>query len=187
MGSIRSLLGAVLAVFSAIAVAETPYEINSLHVGLVFTEAVARAEVLGGTCEITTARRSNRGKIAQCEYLTCAEDSELGACEQRDKDSSGFAIASQPVMHISLEAAGNDALVTRILIAYVGNTAAVEESLRGQFGEAIHDESAGKVKSWSNSHRLHWQRGEYRMGLLHPSQLIMLTVDLQSEDSAASD
>lgn len=176
MSSIRYLTGAALVFVPVIALAQSPFEISGLHMDLVFTEAVAKAEKLGGTCQITTSRTQEGGKIAQCEYLPCIERNIVGECERRDLDDPELTIAAQPIMQIGLEAPGDVSRLTRILILFEGSTVAVAESLEREFGPPkIHGNSQGK--SWTHSRRISWTQGNYHMGLMNLPKVISLTVD----------
>jgi len=176
MSSIRYLAGAALVFVPVIALAQSPFEISGLHMELDFTEAVAKAEKLGGTCQITTSRTQDGGKIAQCGYLPCIEHNLAGECEKWDLDAPKLTIAAQPIMQIGLEAPGDISRLTRILILFEGSTVAVAESLEREFGPPkIHGNSQGK--SWTHSRRMSWTQGNYHMGLMDSPKLISLTVD----------
>ena len=79
----RNLAGAALAVLAANALAGPAFEISGLHVGLVFTGAIARAEQLGGVCQSGKSRRRGGGVIAQCDYPQCAEGGLPDGCNEQ--------------------------------------------------------------------------------------------------------
>jgi hypothetical protein len=177
MGSIRNLSGAAPAVIAAIALAQSPYEIHGLHTDLVFTEAVAQAEKLGGNCQITASGTQDGGTSARCEYLPCIERNQAGTCEQQNPRSPGLTIAAQPVLQISLEAPTDSARLTRILLVFEGSDRAVADSLKQAFGPPDGAGTSSEETSWSHSHRLNWTQGHYRMGLLDSPKLIILATD----------
>lgn len=178
MGLFRNVAGAALAVYAANAVAQSPYEIHGLHTELVFTEAMAKAEKLGGHCQITP-QTPNGEKTALCEFLPCSARTKDGACEQQGAKSAGLTIASQPILRISLEAPRKSARLTRINILFEGNHDAVSASLKQEFGPPDSDDTPADGQSWSHAQRLNWTRGHYRMGLLNSPKLIILGADRQ--------
>ena len=173
----KNWMWAALALMPALALAQSPYKISGLHTELVFTEAVAMAEKLGGTCRGITPLTTVGGKSAQCDYLPCIEQSAAGVCNKWDMNDPGLTIGAQPIMRIGLEAPADDALVTRIVILYEGSPAAVAETLKREFGQPASDGTTNKEKSWSHSRRLSWNQGEYRMGLLDTPKMVILAAN----------
>jgi hypothetical protein len=173
----RNLAGVALAVLSANALGGPAFEINGLHVGLVFTDALAQTEQLGGVCQQGKSRRRGGGVIARCDYLQCAEGSLSEGCNEQNPASSGFAIASQPVIQIVLEAAAASSHIIRIAISFEGSLEAVAGYLKQEFGQPINDTSATTEGSWSHSRRLAWKEGHENLGLLDLTKKIMLTAD----------
>jgi len=175
----RNLAGAALAVLAASALALSPYEIHGLHTELIFTEAVAQAEKLGGKCQISTASTQAGGKSALCEYPPCSARDKDGACEQQGARTTGLTIASQPILRISLEAPADSARLTLIAILFDGSLDAVSADLQQKFGPPDSDETPADQQNWSHARRLNWTQGHYRMGLLNSPQLIILGADRQ--------
>jgi hypothetical protein len=177
MNSKRKVVGAALAVFAVIAMAQSPYEINGLHTDLAFTEAVAIAEKQHGNCQFSESKRRDGKRIARCEYLPCSKRNQAGTCEKWETNASGPTFASQPILWVSLEAPGDAARLTRIAFSYAGSSIAVEDSLRKEFGPANSDGTPVKENTWSQAHRLGWTRGSNHIGLLASPKLIFLTAD----------
>jgi hypothetical protein len=178
---IRKMTGAALAAIAAMALAQSPYEINGLHTELVFTEAVAQAEKLGGTCQVAAPGTQEGGTSAQCEFSPCSARNQNGACEPQEAQATGISIAAQPILRISLEAPENSARLTRIVFVYEGSRDTVAESLKLAFGQPSGDATPADAKSWSHSQRLNWTQGIYRMGLLDSPKLLILAADRAQE------
>jgi hypothetical protein len=174
MVSMRNLLGAVLAVVAASALARSPYEIHGLHTELIFTEAVAMAEKLGGTCQITTSRSPAGRRNARCDFAHCSTQNQAGTCEP---DTRGLAIAAQPILRISMEAPGESARLTLIAILFEGSLDAVTASLQQEFGPPDNAGTAAGQQSWTPARRLNWTRGHDRLGLLDSPKMIILGAD----------
>jgi hypothetical protein len=177
MKAFRILAGAALAVLSVNALGGPAFEISGLHVGLIFTDAVAQAEQLGGVCQQGKSGRRGGGIIARCDYLQCAEGSLSDGCSEQNPKSSGFAIASQPVIQVVLEAAAASSSITRIAISFEGSLKAVAGHLKQEFGPPLDDTFASTEGSWSHSRRLAWKQGYENLGLLDITKKIMLTAD----------
>ena len=173
----RNLAGAALAALSANALGGPAFEISGLHVGLVFTDAMVRAEQLGGVCQQDKPPPKEGGVIARCDYPQCAEGSLSDGCKEQGPDFSGFAVASQPVIHVVLEAAADSSTITRMAISFEGSLEAVSEYLKQEFGPAINDTSAATEGSWSHSRRLAWKQDHENLGLLDITKKIMLVAD----------
>jgi hypothetical protein len=176
MDLFRKFVGVVLAVVPACALAQSPYVISGLHTDLIFTEAVALAEKLGGDCQVSNSRTGVSDKSVQCEYVACGERNQAGACEKEQPATAELLIAAQPILRISLEAPEDSAPLTRIVMVYEGDTAVVAQNLIEEFGPSDVDGTPTDNKSWSNARRWSWTRGRYRMGLLDSPQLIILAV-----------
>jgi hypothetical protein len=181
MGLCRNVAGAALALSAANTLAQSPYEIHGLHTELVFIEAVAKAEKLGGNCQISTVRTQAVAKRALCEYAPCSARNQDGACEQQDTRTIGLTIASQPILRISLEAPGDSARLTLIAILFEGNLDTVAASLQQEFGPPDSTGTPPNKQSWTPAHRLNWTQGHYRMGLLNSPKLIILGADRQQK------
>jgi hypothetical protein len=186
MSSIRKLVAAALSCLSAIAMAQSPYQVSGLHTDLVFTDAVAQVEKLGGDCRISAVSAEEGGTSAECDFLQCPEGNQVDACKGRDTQTPGLAIAAQPVLRIGLEAPETAARVTRIVVLFEGTTAPVAEALTQQFG-LPDNHGAIPEKSWSHSRRQSWTQGIYRMGLLNDPNLIILAADRASRAPAPGD
>ena len=178
----RNLALAALAVLPASALAGAAFEINGLHVELVFTDAVARAEQLGGVCQSGLSRRRGGGVIAVCEYPSCLEENSPGVCDESSLESSGRMIASQPIIQIRLEAPEPSFRLTRIAMVFEGSPEVVAKSLKQKFGQPRKDPSATTEGSWTHSRRLHWKQDNYHMGLLDIVNTIMLTINPRSQN-----
>ena len=96
MVQVGRLMGWILLV-TAPAWAATPYQVNGLHTGLVFREAVKVTEEMGGTCELGTRRRGEF-VVADCAFPACGEAGE-GGCDAPAEDGDGRAKAQQPGAH----------------------------------------------------------------------------------------
>ncbi|MEZ5501647.1 MAG: hypothetical protein R3E50_02925 [Halioglobus sp.] len=177
MGTVRIYLLLALAVLPAFAIAASPYVISGLSTDLVFTEAVAQAEKLGGDCQLAASRNDDGGTSAQCEYRHCPQGGPSAGCDQPHPDKPALTIAAQPILKIGLEAPGEEAHLSRIVFLFEGDAAAVALDLRQKFGAPDRDGAAESAQSWSNSRRLSWKQGDYRLGLVDSPQLIIMAVD----------
>jgi len=177
MNPVSYMVAAALAVLPATALAQPPFEISGLHTDLVFTEAMSKAETLGGDCRISNSRTKEGAKMAYCEFLPCIARNTAGGCAKYSMESPPLTIASQPVLRIALEAPGDASPLTRIIITYEGNTGAVAQSLTSTFGRADNDSGSRPEPSWSGSRRLSWTQGIYRMGLIDDPKLLILAAD----------
>src|SRR5262245_27217772 len=109
MKSIWIFAAVVLASAAVVAQSQPPYVIHGLHTDLVFTDAVAMAEKLGGKCQITAAVTQQGETSAQCEYADCGSQDPAGDCKAQRGEMADFAIAAQPILRIGLEAPGTSA------------------------------------------------------------------------------
>lgn len=177
MRSIRNLTAAVAVTVAAIAQAESPYQILDLHTDLIFTEAVALAEKLGGNCQTTASPSQGGGTVAECGYATCSAQNPTSVCRQPEAKVAALTIAGQPIKRIVLEAPGDSARLTRVLLEYAGSKDVIAEYLARAFGPPHDNGLPASQKSWSHSHRLNWTQGHYRMGLMDFPNLIILAVE----------
>ena len=162
-----------MALVSTVVMAEPPYKINGFHTDLVFTEALALAEGLGGDCEISVARRRDNEQRALCEYLLCAGPAHSEACE--NQTSSGPSFAGQPIVQIAFDAPTESSSLSRIILLYEGSTEAVEDSLTEMYGTPRVGGDSSRRESKSDSRRLNWQQDSYRIGLVVLPRWIILT------------
>jgi hypothetical protein len=177
MRSIRKLTAAVLVAVSAIAQAESPYQILGLHTDLIFTEAVALAEKLGGNCQTTTSETQDGGLLAECGYATCGALNPASECEQLEKKAPALTFGGQPITRIVVEAPGDSARLTRVFLEYAGSNDVIAEYLTQAFGPPHDNGPPANQKSWSHSRRLNWTQGHYRMGLMDSPKLIVLAAE----------
>lgn len=171
---LRNSLLLLLALASPLAQSQSPYAIHGLRTGgEVFDEALALAQRLGGQCE----RGSESGVSAQCDFRPCARRAPAGDCREWDEGApSPLAIAGQPVLRIGIEAAAPDAPLSRVVILYDGDPAAVAAELSRQFGPSDKGDAPGSP-SWTHSGRLAWSAGPHRMGLLDTPRLLILATE----------
>ena len=181
MRSIRYWVAAALTAVATMALAKSPYEISGLHTELTFSEAVAQAQKLGGSCQITRDESQQSGTSAQCEYVPCSLRNPTGGCAQQDTAATGLTIAAQPIVRIGLDAPGESAHLTRIVFVYEGSRDTVAEYLTLTFGPPSGEVARADEKSWSHSQRLAWTQGIYRVGLLDSPKLIILGADRSQE------
>ena len=175
MGLVAKFMLAAGIVLPAIALAQSPFQISGLHTDLVFTEAVALAEKLGGDCG-RKAEWPTEGESVQCEYLPCLERNTAGKCTEFDRAKPGLTIAAQPILWIVLQGPEKSSPLTRISILYEGSNDVVAASLQGDFGPPDARASAPE-KSWSRARRLNWTKGNYRAGFLDSPQMIVLAAE----------
>jgi len=153
------------------------YSISGLHTELVFNEAVAKAESLGGACTVREAKSRSGGKLARCYYKQCESDDATDPCETTSDQAKPFEIASQPVLGVALEAPNEHALLTRVVVQFDGDIAAVAQRLKQTYGEPTSDGTATDDLSWTHSRRISWGEGSHRMGLLNSPHLIILSAN----------
>ena len=172
MGLVANFMLAAGVIFPAIALAQSPFQISGLHTDLVYTEAVAQAQRLGGNCQ-RSAEWTTDGESVQCEYSPCLARNTGGKCIKFDLSKPGLTIAAQPILWIVLEAPAKPSRLTRISILYEGDNDVVAASLQQAFGSP--DAGAPTPeKSWSHARRLEWTKGNYRRGFLDSPQMIIL-------------
>lgn len=185
MSLCRILLWLVWVAMPTAALAQPPYAISGLHTDLILTQAVAQAKKLGGDCQDITSHLNQEPQSVQCDYSACVASNSTGLCE-----AEGFSrrpmIASQAISRIVLEAPGESARLTRIVMAYEGDTEAVAAGLVDEFGPTDAGGGPTGKTTWSNARRWNWTQGRYRMGLLDSPQLIILATD-QLQVSPAGD
>ncbi|MCB1688911.1 MAG: hypothetical protein KDI33_10510 [Halioglobus sp.] len=173
----RILAGMFLLIASTGAPAQSPYTISGLHLDLVLGAAVSQAEKLGGRCEVNASRANESGKSVQCEYSHCVKSAMTDGCEEEESSGTGPTVASYPIASILLEAPDDATTLTRIVMAYKGDTDAVAAGLIEAFGPADAGGAPTGKKSWSHARRWNWTQGHYRAGLLDSPQLIILAID----------
>ena len=177
MPSFSIALFMLLTVTPTVAFSQPPFIFNGLHVDLTLTEAVARAEQLGGHCEASRSNRSQgEGASIQCTYDSCAEREGAEGCDTAGL-SAGPKVAAQTIVSIGLEAQDEASPVDRIMILHEGDTEALAASLLAEFGPTDMEGAPTGNSSWSHARRWSWTHGPYRMGLLNSPKLILLAVD----------
>jgi hypothetical protein len=162
--------------------AAPPFEIDGLHVHLAFEEAVARAEELGGVCQLGTLRR---GEVvtAQCEYASCGGEGNATPCPEAEQGARPFAVVAQPVLRIGLEAPAGAPGLTRVSFIYEGDSQVVKESLLNRYGQPAGDSSEFTGKSWSHARRMQWRSGGDALGLLMTNKVVTLTTTAPGGES----
>jgi len=177
--------GAALLIITAPVSAEPAFEVNGLHVHLLFPDALARVRQSGATCQLGTLRR---GIFARCAYRPCIEGEPERVCDDQNRAYPAPEIASQRITDIGLEAPDNSALLTRIFIVFDGSVTAVAEQLKQQFGPPLKaDDPATTGGTWTHSRRLHWEQGRDHMGLLDTANTISLTIDPRQQGASPGD
>jgi hypothetical protein len=182
----RYLTGMALAVLVMPTQAQAPFQINGLHPDLVFTDALAMVEKLGGQCRIKHSRTEGGGVGAQCAFANAGAPDRTGAAEQPDAQASMPMIGPQPITRIGFEAPIDSAQVTRIVFVFDGGLDAVAQYLVQQYGQPEHDGTASDEKSWSHAKRRAWSKGIYTMGLSNSPDVVILTVNRPPPDPGAS-
>lgn len=172
------LLLLLLALLPAQALAEdAPYPLNGLHTNLTFSEALARAASLGGTCEAIPARRKIGGLSARCTFPACNLDKDHEACTAEQLEAATFKIGGQPIHTLDIEAPGEDERLRNISLFYEGDVEALLYHFVETFGEPKFDTAPQLEKSWTRSRRLIWQRGVQRASFITRPQMILLAAD----------
>lgn len=159
--------------------ADAPFTVLGFHADMTLSDALQRAAALGGECRQEMLRTKLSGILAECAYARCAK-AELADCEDKSgpaSDAGRIAIADQPIVLITLEAASESARLRRVMFSYDGDTAVIAESFLDTFGPAAVDRMSAEEKSWSRSRRMSWESGAYRMGLVYRPDVVTLTVD----------
>jgi hypothetical protein len=184
----RYLTGVIVAIFATAAQAQAPFQIIGLHPDMVFPDARAAIEKMGGVCSMRQAKTAagDRSINAECTLPQASKAGHGGAVGNQGSVQSGPVIGAQPVTLISIEAPLESAQLTRIMIALEGNLDAIASDLEQQYGPPDHDTFATKDPSWSHSKRKAWIKGSYTLGLINVPQLVILTVNRPSPDPDAS-
>ena len=178
MPQLRILAALLLLSVSAAVLAQSPYTINGLHTDMTLANAVAQAEKLGGRCEVNGTRAGKEeGVTVQCSYSQCSNSDSTSGCEDRGAADTGLMLFSFPVSGITLSAPNDTAPLTRIVMAFEGDTDAVAEGLLETFGPTVAEGAPTGKKTWSKARRWGWVQGQYRLGLLNSPQLIILATD----------
>lgn len=177
MRLIWNLSAVLLSAAAAVAQAQPPYAIHGLHTDLVFTEALAQAEKLGGKCQVSLSRSQEGGTNAECEFASCNARDTAGECEPESGELAGLTIAEQPIMRLGLDAPGESAQLTRVVFLYEGSQKVVAAYLEKVFGAPNGEAHRPDEQSWSHSRRLVWTQGIYRVGLLDNPKLLILGAD----------
>lgn len=180
------LAGAVLTALAPAALAQAPFQFNGLHPDLVFTDAVATTEKLGGKCRVKHSRTEGGGVGAQCELPSGSAGAQPGDSGKRDATEPTPSIASQPITRIGMEAPVETAQLTRIVFVFDGSLDTVAEYLVQQFGQPDHDGTSAAEKSWSHAKRRSWSQGHYTLGLSNSPDLVILTVNRPPSDPGES-
>jgi len=179
MNCVTRTVGAALVSLPLFASAQPPFAFGGLHPDLVFRDAIARAEQLGGTCQVSVSQSMDGGVRANCELIPCSIGTEVGVCQPRpgQKPPVALSIGAQPVFRIGLEAQDEASRLQRIVFLFDGDRELVAASLVKQFGPAENDDATSNQQSWNHSQRRSWKRGDYNMGLLSSPDLVILTVN----------
>jgi hypothetical protein len=188
MKSTRYLAGAALAVFAMAALAQGPFQIIGLHTDMLFPDARAAIEKMGGVCSLRQARTAagDSSVNAECPLPKASEAGQEGAVGNQGSVQSGPVIGSQPVTLISIEAPLESAQLTRIMIAIGGSLDAIASDLEHRYGPPDHDTFASKDPSWSHSKRKAWIKGSYTLGLINAPQFVILTVNRPAAEPATN-
>jgi hypothetical protein len=182
MNLFSKLAGMVLAVHSVVALAAPTYEISGFHTELIFSDAVAQAELLGGVCQQSTSPREGGKVIARCDYLPCIDGHPADVCDSQSPELPEFTVAAQPISKLALEASGTSSRLTGISIVFEGNIELVAEYLKQEFGPPRAGPASSK-RNWSHSRRQHWAEGKDHMGLLNTANMIMLRTRSGNQDT----
>jgi hypothetical protein len=182
MNLFSKLAGMVLAVHSVVALAAPTYEISGFHTELIFSDAVAQAELLGGVCQQSTSPREGGKVIARCDYLPCIDGHAADVCDSQSPELPEFTVAAQPISKLALEASGTSSRLTGISIVFEGNIELVAEYLKQEFGPPRAGPASSK-RNWSHSRRQHWAEGKDHMGLLNTANMIMLRTRSGNQDT----
>jgi hypothetical protein len=186
MQPLRTLAGLCLLSVSAAALAQSPYTISGLHTDMTLANAVAQAEKLGGSCEGNATRPGKEENLTvQCSYSHCSTSDSTAGCEEGGATDTGLMLFSFPISGITLIAPNDASPLTRIVIAFDGDTDAVAEGLLKTFGPTVAEGAPTGKKTWSKARRWGWVQGQYRLGLLNSPQLIILATDPEAASPAA--
>lgn len=182
MKVIRYLSFGALAALATATLAQAPFQVSGLHPDLVFVEAVAGIEKLGGTCRVKHSRTEGGGISAQCEIPAASKPGSVVAGEP----PPGPEIALQPITRIGVEAPIESAQLTRIVFVFEGELEKVAEHLERQYGKPDQDGTSAPAESWSHAKRRSWSEGNYTLGLSNSPDLVILTVIRPTPDPGAS-
>jgi hypothetical protein len=177
MAFYRTFCCIAVALLPMAGLAQPPYPLNGLHTELTFTEAIDRAQQIGGSCKDTRPNRKRGGVSAACDYTLCNSPVPGEICNQEDDRASSFTLAKQRVTLVEFEAPGPDSQVSMIGIFFEGEHAAVMEELIAAFGKPNNDTLGDRKDSWTNSRRLFWHQGNQRVGLMDSPKMILMAAD----------
>jgi hypothetical protein len=186
MRIVQYLAGAALALLAVSLQAQARFQISDLHPDLVFADAVAAIEKLGGRCRIKQSQTEGGGVSAQCALAPAGGSAGTVAAEEPAVPASGPMIGPQPITRIGVEAPLASVKLTRIVFEFDGGLESVAQYLVQQYGKPDHDGTLTADLSWSHSKRRIWSDGNYTMGLLNSPNLVILTVNRPSPDPGAS-
>ena len=156
---------------------DEPFHLQGLHTNLKFTDALARAAELGGTCESIRPRRKVGGLNTRCTFPACNIDKDTEACTAEELEAATFKIGGQPVHTLEIEAPAEDKRLRNISMFYAGDVEAALNRFLELYGEPKFDTAPQLEKSWTKSRRLMWQNGIQRISFMTRPQMIMLAAD----------
>tara|TARA_R110002073_G_scaffold58029_1_gene147477 strand:+ start:372 stop:956 length:585 start_codon:yes stop_codon:yes gene_type:complete len=186
MHPLRTLAGLFLLSVPVAVPAQTPYTISGLNTDMTLANGVAQAKKLGGLCEGDETRAGRGDDISiQCRYSHCSQSDSASGCEEGGAAGTGLMVFSFPISSITLIAPSEASPLTRIVMAFEGDTDAVAEGLLETFGPTVAEGAPTDKKTWSKARRWGWVQGQYRLGLLNSPQLIILATDPQATPSSA--
>jgi hypothetical protein len=171
----KFFFGTVALVISLAASAQAPFEFGGLHTDLEFSDAIAKAQQLGGACKVKTSSNSSGGVSANCELLPCTFGTEVGVCQEQHSLPTKLSIGAQPIINIGLDAPSKSSTLRRITFLFEGSVDAMAAFLVKQFGAPTNDGTVNGQDSWSHSQRRTWRNGNYNLGLMNSPNLVILS------------
>ena len=141
------------------------YEVNGFHVGMSFDQAVALAEDLGGVCEREVLRHGAM-VTANCLFPTCVDGDGQGECRDASTPAPALELGGQAIVRIGLKSGEVSATLSKIAIAFDGDTDKVARRMVEKYGAPFSDTTDFEGKTWSHARRMHWRSGREGVGLL---------------------
>jgi hypothetical protein len=185
MSWMKKLCAAVLMPVSLSALAQAPFEFGGMHTDLVFSEAVVKAQQLGGTCRVKVAKSSGGGVTANCELLPCTIGTKVGVCQEQHALPTKLAIGAQPIFRIALDAQAESLPLRRITFLYDGSFEDLAQNLITRYGAPTSDGTTDAQQGWNHSRQRHWTKGTYNMALVNTPKLLILTANPAAADAGA--